>query len=79
MERLTAPNMAAELLKLLRGQWMTRHAIVQEMGLHRQRCNLCVEGLHANGLLIARPAAVRRGGFDVLEYTVAPAWMGVES
>lgn len=67
MDRLTSPEMAAELMKLLRGRWMTGYATAQEMGLHWQRCNRWVETLHANGLLINRPAAVRRGGLEVFE------------
>lgn len=78
MGRLKAPDNAAEVLKLLRGRWMTRHAIEAELGKDSRCVNFWVAGLHANGLLVERPAEVRRGGYDVFEYTVAPAWMGVE-
>lgn len=76
--RVHGPDMAAELLKLLRGRWLTRHGIKRELNMSEVTVRRWVLAMHDNGLLIDRPAEVKRGpvATDVREYTVAPAWMG---
>lgn len=70
----------AELLKLLRGQWMTRYAIEKELQWGADTVTRWVWNLEEHGLLVAReagPAQQKGPVLPVMEYTVAPVWGGV--
>lgn len=66
-----------ELLKALRGRWMTRNQIANEMECATQALLPWLTVMQEHGLVLQREAP-RQGWPDqtVTEYTLAPAWIG---
>lgn len=73
-DRLTGPAIAAELFKVLRGQWLDRRQIRDALRLSPG----CVERWTAEfaeqGLLVERKRPAR--GHPASEFTLAPEWGG---
>jgi hypothetical protein len=75
----TAPHsssisVACELLKLLRGQWLDRRQIRDELRLSHGCVDRWTEEMAAQGLLVERKRPAR--GQPAREFTLAPEWGG---
>ena len=69
------PGLACELLKLLRGAWMDRAQLADELGVSRTRCDRWVAELERHGLLVRRDGPKPAKGFPATEFSVAAAWV----
>lgn len=75
--RRSSCELGCELLKLLRGQWLTRTQIAKEMDSTPLGLNPWLKAMLEHGLLVERLAPwPGRPGLSVTEYTVAPVWLG---
>ena len=69
----------ADLLKLLRGRWVTRYVIERDLGWGSETAKRWVQHLEEHGFLVSRvasPTQQKGPVLPVVEYTVAPAWVG---
>lgn len=75
MSRMSAPQIASELLKLLRGRTLTRAQIVEELELdYGTARDWCAEWA-ANGVLVETEGRARSGA-AVPAYTLSAEWGG---
>lgn len=65
---------ACDLLKLLRGQWLDRRQIRDELGLSPGCVERWTSELAQQGLLVERKRPAR--GHPASEFTVSPEWGG---
>lgn len=70
------PEFACELLKLLRGMWLTRAQIAQELGIKVDTASEWAEEWQRQGLLDVREGAKPARGHAPKEYTLSPCWIG---
>lgn len=71
------PGLACELLKLLRGTWMDRAQLADELGVSRNRCDRWVAEFERQGLLVQRDGPKPAKGYAATEFSVAAEWVGV--
>lgn len=69
------PGTACELLKLLRGTWLDRADIANEMGISRNRCDRWVAEFERHGLLVRRDGPRPFKGVAATEFSVAAEWV----
>lgn len=71
-----AAGRACELLKQLRGQWLTRTELADELGIEGSTCLWWLREFRDNGIVISRDRAVWHGrGRRPKEFTLAPEWV----
>lgn len=75
--RMTAPETACELIKLLRAAWMDRPTIAAALGVSQHTSDRWVSEYARQGLLVERPSSRRPPrGIAPGEFTLAPEWGG---
>lgn len=76
-----APATMCELFKLLRNQWLSRHAIGEALGLHPNTVYRWFKQLRANGFVIEHEVNPTQsgGGHPTVLFSLSPAWGGAAS
>lgn len=72
--RPSSMSVACDLLKLLRGQWLDRRQIRDELRLSHGCVERWTAELAEQGLLVERKRPTR--GYPAREFTLAPDWGG---
>lgn len=73
---MTNPDIACELLKLLRGTWMDRKQIADWLGVKLPKASHWVDEWHRQGMLDERDAPKPARGHAPKEYTLSARWIG---
>lgn len=67
---------AADILKALRGRWLTPHELAEELGMSTVTTYHWLKDFAACGLAAARPRPnYGRAGRTPKEYSLAPEWV----
>lgn len=73
---MTGPEKACELLKALRGAWLTKAQIGRLLGIKIESAGEWVDEWQRQGVLDVRLGDKPKRGPQPAEYTLSPWWIG---
>lgn len=73
---MTGAERACELLKVLRGMWLTKTQIAKHLDLRVDKVGEWVDEWQRQGLLDVRLGPKPARGPQPAEYTLSPCWIG---